>query len=94
MPQAYGGIVVGRVSSFQKKEVINLSDGRRLGYVCDCDVSFETSRIEAIVVGGTTKLFGGLGKDNELVIPFSKIKRIGEDIIIVDIEERFLKRYN
>lgn len=84
---------MGRVSSFQKKEVINLSDGRRLGYVSDADVNFDDGRLEAIVVSGTAKLFGGMSKEQELVIPFNKIKRIGEDIIIVDIEERFLRRF-
>lgn len=84
---------MGRVSSFQKKEVVNLSDGRRLGYVSDADVNFDDGKLEAIVVSGTAKLFGGMSKEQELVIPFSKIKRIGEDIIIVDIEERFLRRF-
>ncbi len=84
---------MGRVSSFHKKEVVNLTDGRRLGYVSDADVNFEDGRLEAIMVAGTAKLFGGSSKEQELIIPYEKIKRIGEDLIIVDIEERFLKRF-
>ena len=49
---------MGRMSLFRNNEVVNLSDGRRLGYVCDADVNFETGRLEAIMVAGTGKLFG------------------------------------
>ncbi len=85
---------MGRVSSFHKKEVVNLPDGRRLGFVCDADVNFEDGKLEAIIVSGTAKLFGGMSKESELIIPFNKIRKIGEDLIIVDIEERFLRRFN
>ena len=89
----FGGRIkkMGRVSLFRNNEVVNLSDGRRLGYVCDADVNFETGRLEAIMVAGTGKLFGAPAKDSELVIPFEKIRKIGDDVIIVDIEERVLR---
>ena len=67
------------------------SDGRRLGFVSDADINFESGRLEAIMVAGAGKLFGAPAKDSELIIPFEKIKKIGDDVIIVDIEERVLK---
>jgi YlmC/YmxH family sporulation protein len=82
---------VGRVSLFKNNEVVNLSDGRRLGFVSDADINFESGRLEAIMVAGAGKLFGAPAKDSELIIPFEKIKKIGDDVIIVDIEERVLK---
>ncbi|MBR3919425.1 MAG: YlmC/YmxH family sporulation protein [Clostridia bacterium] len=82
---------MGRVSLFKNNEVVNLSDGRRLGFVSDADVNFETGRLESIMVAGAGKLFGASSKESELIIPFEKIKKIGEDVIIVDIEERVLK---
>lgn len=82
---------MGRMSLFRNNEVVNLSDGRRLGFVSDADVNFDTGRLEAIVVAGTAKLFGCTSKDAELVIPFEKIRKIGDDVIIVDIEERVMK---
>ncbi len=85
---------MGRLSSFHKKEVINLPDGKRLGFVCDADVNFSDGKVEAIVVAGTAKLFGSNCKDMELIIPFDRIKRVGEDLVIVDVEERFLRRFN
>ena len=82
---------MGRVSLFKNNEVVNLSDGRRLGFVSDADINFESGRLEAIMVAGAGKLFGAPSKDSELIIPFEKIKKIGDDVIIVDIEERVLK---
>ena len=76
---------MGRALTFKQKEVINLNDGKRLGYVQDVEADFESGEITAIVVPGTTKLFSVGGK-NDIIIPWNKIKRIGEDIILVDIE--------
>ena len=44
---------MGRALTFKQKEVINLTDGRRLGYVQDVEANFETGEITAIIVPGT-----------------------------------------
>ncbi len=74
---------MGRALTFKQKEVINLSDGRRLGYVQDVEANFETGEITAIIVPGTSKFFS-INK-SDIVIPWNKIKRIGDDIILVEI---------
>jgi len=84
---------MNRSSDFRQKEVINLSDGRRLGFVSDVELDLEEGKIDAIILPGVGKLFGILGKDNEFVIPWEKIVRIGEDVILVDLDERFMRRY-
>jgi len=84
---------MNRSSDFRQKEVINISDGKRLGFVSDVEIDLEEGRIEAIVLPGVGKLFGILGKENEFIIPWEKIKKIGEDIILVDLDERFIRKY-
>ncbi len=84
---------MNRSSDFRQKEVINVNDGRRLGFVSDVEIDLEQGKIEAIVLPGVARLFGLLGKDSEFMIPWEKIVRIGEDIILVDLDERFLRRY-
>lgn len=84
---------MNRTAEFKQKEVINLSDGRRLGFVSDVEVDLESGRIEAIVIpGGGGRIFGFIGKDNEFIIPWDKIKKVGEDIILVDLDERYLRK--
>ena len=75
---------MGRALTFKQKEVINLSDGKRLGYVQDVEANFETGEITAIIVPGSSKFFS-VGNKNDIVIPWGKIRRIGEDIILVEI---------
>ena len=70
--------------SIREKEVINSCDGRRLGYVCDIEFDVCDGRITAIVVP-TKGGFLGCGGEN-IVIPWEKICKIGEDIILVDAE--------
>jgi len=85
--------MMNRASDFRQKEVINVSDGRRLGFVSDIEIDLESGKIDAVILPGVGKLFGFLGKDNEFVIPWEKIVRIGEDIILVDLDERYIRRY-
>ena len=84
---------MNRSSDFKQKEVINVSDGRRLGFVSDVEIDLEQGRIEAIILPGVGKLLGFFGKDNEFVIPWDKIRENREDIILVDLDERYIRRY-
>lgn len=54
------------------------------GYVQDVEADFETGNITAIIVPGTNKMFT-LGNKNDVIIPWDKIVRIGDDIILVEI---------
>lgn len=54
------------------------------GYVQDVEADFETGKITAIVVPGTSKMFT-IGSKGDITIPWDKIARIGDDIILVEI---------
>ncbi|MGI6778741.1 MAG: YlmC/YmxH family sporulation protein [Acetivibrionales bacterium] len=82
-----------RSSDLRQKEVINISDGRRLGFVCDVEIDLENGKIDAVIIPGGSRLFGLIGKDSEFIIPWERIKKIGEDIILVDMDERFIRKY-
>ena len=76
---------MGRALTFKQKEVINIRDGRRMGFVQDVEADFENGCITAIIVQGNNKLFN-VGNKNDVVIPWERIVRIGEDTILVDTE--------
>ena len=67
---------MNRSSDFRQKEVINVSDGKRLGFVSDVEIDLENGKIEAIILPGVGKLFGLLGKDNEFYIPWAVRNKI------------------
>ena len=88
------GSVSVRFSEFQEKEVINVCSGKRLGCIADVEINICTGEIEAIVIPGPGKICGFFGTDCEYVIPFSCIKKIGPDIVLVEIkEEKFLQKF-
>lgn len=71
---------------FKHKEVINICDGKRLGFVQDVCADFDTGRITSIIVpGGTIRLMNLFSNSNDIVIPWEQIKCIGEDLILVEI---------
>ena len=55
-----------------------------MGYVQDVEANFETGEITAIIVPGTSKMFS-IGNKGDIIIPWNKIRRIGDDIILVEI---------
>ncbi len=82
-----------RLCELREKEVINSCDCKRLGCVVDIDLNPCDGRIEAIILPGPGKICGFFGTDCEFIIPFECIRKIGPDIILVEIqEEKFLKK--
>ena len=70
---------------FKHKEVININNGKRLGFVQDVCADLETGTITSIIVPGNTKLINIFTQNNDIVIPWQKIKCIGDDLILVEI---------
>lgn len=76
-----------RISDLRMREVINVADGRRLGPIKDIDIDLEEGRISAIILPGhgAGRLMGILGREEEVVVPWHKIRKIGIDVILVDL---------
>lgn len=73
-----------RAGELRQKEVINITDAARLGFVSDVEVSLEAGAIEAVIVPGKARLFN-FRSGNDLVIPWEKIRCIGSDVILVEL---------
>ena len=81
-----------RLCELKEKEVVNICNGKCLGGVVDLQINVCSGAIEALIVPGPGKFCGFFGTDSEYVIPFACIKKIGPDIILVEIkEEKFLQ---
>jgi len=70
----------------RQKEVINTNDGVRYGFVSDLVIDESEGKIKTLIVPGPGRVLGVFGRDQEYRIPWSKIKKIGEDIVLVDCE--------
>ncbi|MTR77187.1 YlmC/YmxH family sporulation protein [Ruminococcus faecis] len=82
-----------RFCELKEKEVVNICNGKCLGGVVDLQINVCSGAIEALIVPGPGKFCGFFGTDSEYVIPFACIKKIGPDIILVEIkEEKFFAK--
>ena len=75
-----------RFADLQCKEVICVNDGRRLGFISDVQIEVPEGNILAVVVPGPCRVFGLAGRHDDFVIPWKCIRRIGPDIVLVDIK--------
>ena len=89
-------------SELCKKEVVNILDGTCFGFADNVLVDTETRKIIAIIIYGKPKFFGIFSGEEDISIAWDKIERVGEDIILVKIEnickmhnekESFLKKF-
>lgn len=76
---------MSRGIDFKQKEVINLTDGKILGFVVDVQADFDNGEIRSIIVAKTGKIFNSINSKNNVTVPWEKIKKIGEDVILVEI---------
>lgn len=68
----------------REKEVINIADGRRLGRIIDLALHC-SGRIIGIIVPGEKKFLKLMSTSDNIFIPWTNIKRIGDDVILVEL---------
>ena len=68
------------------KEVICVGDGRRLGYISDARIDLPQGQIIAIIVPGPCRFMGLWGRRDDYIIPWHCIRKMGPDIVLVDIK--------
>jgi YlmC/YmxH family sporulation protein len=81
----WGGIKV-RASELEGKEVINIHTGDRLGVIRRSEllINTETGTVEGLIL---VKIGVG-GREKEIMtIPWQKIKKISDELIIVESEK-------
>ena len=81
------------LSEIRNKEIINIKNGARLGYIDDVKFETETASIKSFIIYGRTRFFGFLGKEDDLVITCDEIKVVGVDTILISVNDTsFTKR--
>ena len=75
----------GKGLDFKHNEVININNGKRMGYVQDVCADFQTGSITSIIVPGENKFASMFSNKYDIIIPWEKIHCIGEDTILVDV---------
>ena len=84
--------MLNHFSDLRYKEVIDIHTGLRLGYVCDLEFDDSEGRLVSLVTPGRAKFLGLLGREDDYVLPWGCIVRIGGDIILVEAKGEFMRR--
>lgn len=74
-----------RFCNLRQKEVVNIVDGKSLGYISDLCLDRATGKICSLVVPGNCGL-KSLFKSREYIIPWQNICKIGDDVILVEVD--------
>jgi len=86
-----------RLGELVGKEIINIFDGMRLGTIGDSDLVIdpETGEIESIILPQRSNFLNFWMDRREMVVPWETVKKIGSEVIIVDLDNTFpqYKRY-
>ena len=80
-------------SELKNKEVINICDGRRLGFVSDIEIDIENCRIISIIMPSEAKIFS-LSRCEPVRVLWCDIEKIGDDVILVRRVERLTSKCN
>lgn len=75
--------MVCRLEDLRRKEVIDILTGERLGYIDDAEMNLEESAVQSLVIYGRERFFGFFGKEDDVVIPCSEIKVVGNDVVLI-----------
>lgn len=78
-----------RIEDFRFKEVVNVNNGERLGFVSDALIDISEGRVLALIVPGRSRFFGLFGREMDYVFPWESIKRIGNDIVLVEVHGEY-----
>ena len=71
-----------RLSELQSKNIVNVTDGKNIGNIIDANVD-TNGNIESFVVEEKRRLFA-ISKDNNAVVYWNDIRKIGEDVILIE----------
>ncbi|MBN4067800.1 YlmC/YmxH family sporulation protein [Alkaliphilus transvaalensis] len=78
-----------RFSAISGKEIVNLSDGSRLGVIGDSDILIDekTGKIVSLLMPENKSVLSFFSRESVLEIPWDAIKKIGNDMIIIELED-------
>ena len=76
-----------RIFELKQKKIINSCTCKSMGCPVDVEFDCKTGQITQLIVPGPGRFWGFFGRDCEFCIPWECICQIGDDIILVSIEE-------
>ena len=77
-----------KLSEISSKDVINDEDGVKLGKIVDAEIDVATGKIVNVTIYRGFKCFNVFGSKDNVQIPWNKIIKIGNDVVIVENNQK------
>ena len=74
-----------KLSELQKKDIVNIKDGKKIGKIIDVEFDQNSGYMVHFVIEEYHFFKGLFSNRSEFTIKFSQIKKLGEDVILIDI---------
>lgn len=74
-----------KLSELEKKDIINIKDGKKIGKIVDVVFDVNNGYMIKFIIESSSILKNIFSSSEELTIKFSQIKKMGEDVILIDI---------
>lgn len=75
-----------KISDLRMREIINVVDGTRLGLIKDINIDLEKGKINSLIIPADSKFFSFFSRNEDIVIPWEKVRKIGMDVILVELK--------
>lgn len=76
-----------KISDLRMREVVNVTNGKKLGLIKDIEIDLDAGRIKSVVLPGNSRVLGFLGRNEDVVVPWHQIKKLGMDVILVEVAD-------
>lgn len=78
--------MLSRIGDIRNKQIVCVKNGCVLGYPSDVEFSCPDGKAESIIISGRPRLFGILGREEDIVIPWGDIAVMGQETILVNTD--------
>lgn len=77
-----------KISDLVQRDIVNITDGSKLGAVKDVQIDPATGQMLALVLSGERKYFGLLNAGRDVVVPWQNVRKIGIHAVLVEIDSQ------
>ena len=74
-----------RLSDLQRKDIINVNDGRIIGRIIDAEINEKDGSLDSLVIEKSKYIRNLFSSENDITIKFEQIKKLGSDVILIEL---------
>lgn len=75
-----------RLSDLQRKEIVDINSGKKVGRIIDVEINEEDGSMINLIIEKTKYLKSVFSNESETLVQYKQIKKMGEDVILIDLQ--------